>query len=243
MSDNWITQYKIAHRGLHNDKYPENSIPAFENASKKGFAIELDVHDISDGNIIVFHDNDLNRLCGINKKVKDLKTDELRNCYLSNTKYTIPTLKEVLEVINGKVPIIIELKIDSFRETLSKEVYNIIKDYKGSIAVKSFNHLTILWFKKHAPHIMRGMLGSSLKETRLPKLYKWVIKNLYLFKLIKPDFISYDINDLPYKNATKRNVPIITWTIRSKTQEAEALKVADNIIFENYIPDKSQLGV
>jgi len=243
MNIDWLTKQKIAHRGLFNDKFPENSLPAFKNACKHNFAIELDVHDISDNNIIVFHDTTLNRMCGINKKVKDLKTEELENCYLLNTNYTIPTLKEVLDVVDGKVPIIIELKIDTIRETLSQKVYQIIKDYKGPIAVKSFNHFTILWFKKHAPHIIRGMLGSSLKDMKLPRIYKWFIRNLYMFNFIKPHFISYNFDDLPYKNVSKRKVPILTWTIKNSNQEKQALQIADNIIFDSYIPDKSQIGV
>ena len=234
---NWFCKYKIAHRGLHNDTMPENSLPAFDNACNHDFAIELDVRLSKDGEVVIFHDYNLKRICGEDVNLNTLTLDELKNYQLCGTKHTIPTLKEALKLINGRSPIVIELKPQKRKDHLEEKVYEILKKYPHDIAIKSFNPISVLWFKKHAPEILRGMLAGSLEEIQLPKLYKYIINRLKFFNLIKPDFISYDFNDLPNKYVSSKNVPVLTWTIRSKEQEKQAFEFANNVIFENYIPD------
>ena len=238
MRSRWFCKYKLAHRGLHNEIFPENSLGAFENACTYGFAIELDVRLTSDGTPIVLHDPNTLRMCGVDKNIREVSVDELSDYRLNKTKYSIPTLHEVLDLVNGKVPIMIEIKPASKKDKVEEKVYNVIKDYKGDIAVKSFNPLSMIWFKKHAPKVLRGMLSSYFSEVEdLPYLYKQIIKKLTLFKLVKPDFISYDHNDLPNKYVSKRNVPVLAWTIVSKDIENQVMKLANNVIFEGYIPD------
>jgi len=237
MRSNWFVEYKLAHRGLHNDIYPENSLGAYENAIKHGFAIELDIRVLKDGNLAIFHDDNLNRMCGVNKKIEDITLDEMKSYPLLNTKYTIPTIQEVLSLVNGRVPIMAELKPVSRKMKIAEKVYNVIKDYKGDIAIKSFNPLYMLWYKKNAPEVLRGMLSSYFHHTHLPWVYRSLIKRLTFYNRIKPDFISYDFNDLPNKYLKNKSVPILTWTITSKQQEQEALKYAHNVIFQDYIPD------
>lgn len=234
---NWFCKYKIAHRGLHNDAMPENSLVAFDNACKLGFAIELDVRLSKDGEVVVFHDFNLKRLCGEDVNLNKLTLSDLKKYHLKGTKHTIPTLKEALDLINGRSPIMIELKPNKRKEHLEEKVYEIIKKYPNDIAIKSFNPVSVLWFKKHAPEVSRGMLAGFLEGIKLPNVYKYVIKRLKFFNLIKPDFISYDFNNLPNKYVSSKNVPVLTWTIRNKEQEKQALEVANNVIFENYIPD------
>ena len=236
MKSNWYCKYKLAHRGLHNTKFPENSLGAFENAMNLNFAIELDVRLLKDGTVVVFHDHNLRRVCNEDIDLNELNKEDLSKYKLFNTNYTIPTLKEVLTFVNGKVPIMIELKPVRRKEKLSQKVYDLIKNYKGDIAVKSFNPFAVIWFKKHAPKIPRGMLSSFFDGIYLPFLYKPILKKLRLFKYVKPDFISYDINNLPNKYVSQKQVPIIAWTITSKEMEKIAFKHADNIIFENYLP-------
>ena len=238
MENNWFSKYRLAHRGLHNEKYPENSLGAFENAIKHKLAIELDVRLLKDGTIVIMHDSNILRMCGVNKNLADMYEYELSEMFLNKTKYNIPTLKEVLELVNGKVPLMIELKPirHNKKHILEKSVYELIKDYKGDIAVKSFHPLSMLWFKKNAPEITRGMLGSYFEHTHLPKLYKNIIKKMSFYSLIKPHFISYDFRYLPNKYVKKKNVPIVAWTITSEKLEEEALKFADTVVFENYIP-------
>lgn len=236
MRSKWFCKYKLAHRGLHNEKYPENSLGAFENACKNGFGIELDIRLLKDGTPVVFHDRNAFRMCSIDKNINEITIDELEQFHLSKTEYTIPTLKQVLELIDGKAPLMIELKPVKKDEKIEKIVYSLLKDYKGEFAIKSFNPLTMMWFKKHAPEVLRGMLSSYFDGIQLPFLYKLIIKKLYMFNLVKPDFISYSHNDLPNKYVKKRDVPVIAWTINSPEMEKEVLQKADNIVFENYIP-------
>ena len=108
----FLSSNLIAHRGLHNDKYPENSLGAFKRAIRKNYIIEFDVHLLKDGTAVVFHDDNLYRMCGKRKKIKDFTYDELKKIKLLDTNYTIPTLDSVLKLIEGKVPIIVELKYD-----------------------------------------------------------------------------------------------------------------------------------
>lgn len=239
MRSRWFCKYKLAHRGLHNEIFPENSLGAFENACTYGFAIELDVRLTSDGTPIIFHDPNTLRMCGVDKNINEISKDELDNYKLNNSKYSIPTLREVLDLVAGRTPIMIEIKPVAKKDKIEEKVYTLIKDYHGDIAVKSFNPLSMIWFKKHAPNILRGMLSTyNLDEVpNLPYLYKQIIKKLYLFNFIKPDFISYDHNNLPNKYVTKRKVPVLAWTITSKDTEDKIMQCADNIIFEGYIPN------
>ena len=233
MRSNWFCKYKLAHRGLHSDKFPENSLGAFENACNHGFAIELDVRLTKDGTPIIFHDRNTYRMCGIDKNINELTIDELEQYHLSGTKYTIPTLQQVLDLVDGKTPIMIELKPVRKKENIEKITYSLLKDYKGEFAIKSFNPLTIMWFKKHAPEVLRGMLSSYFEGIKLPLIYKLIVKKLYMFHLVKPDFISYCHSNLPNKYVQRKKVPIIAWTINSPSMEKEVLQKANNIVFEN----------
>lgn len=235
---NWFCKYKIAHRGLHDKDNPENTMGAFENACKYGVAIELDVRCLKDGTVVCFHDSNLRRLCKVDIEVQDLSSDDLPKYPILNTSFFIPTLQEVLDTINGRTPIMIEIKPTSRKEHLAEKVYEVIKNYSGDIAIKSFNPLVVAWFKKHAPHIPRGMLSCMFNEVHLPFIYKVLLKRMFLYNWAKPDFISYNINDLPSKYLKNRNVPILTWVITSSDMEKIALKLANNVIFENYIPSK-----
>ena len=233
----WVTKYKIAHRGLHNANLPENSLGAFENAMQKGFAIELDVRLTKDDKVVVFHDDDTLRVCGEKFVIRQTLYEDLKKLKLDSTDYNIPTLEQVLSLINKRVPIMIELKSASKKEQLEPKVYDIIKDYDGDIAIKSFNPISVLWFKKHAPHILRGMLSSYLEDINLPRIYKTIIKKLLLFKFVKPDFISYNFENLPNKYVSRKKVPVIAWTIRDEESQNQALNYASSVIFEGFIPE------
>ena len=242
MRSKWFTKYKLAHRGLHNDKYPENSLGAFENTIKHGFAIELDVRLLKDNTPVVIHDPNIERMCGIDKDVSDIYANELSGYFLKGSKYNIPTLKEVLELVNGQVPIMIELKPikKNNGHKIEKIVYGLIKDYKGEIAVKSFNPFAMIWYRKNAPEIIRGMLSSYFENTNMPFLYKALIKRLSLYNFVKPDFISYDYRYLPNKYVSNKKIPVIAWTITSEDLEKEAMKNAHSVVFENYIPNSTK---
>ena len=229
----------IAHRGLFDKKVgiPENSIPAFEKAIEKGYPIELDVHLLKDGKVVVFHDDDLNRMTGINKKIKDCTYDEIKKLKLDKTNYQIPLFSEVLKLVNGIVPILIEFKSDRKAGETEKELIKIIENYKGNYAVQSFNPLSLIWFKRNCPEIPRGQLSASFKKDRMCTLRKLILKNVYFNFLTKPDFISYSIDAFPNKRVEDfRNSGklVLGWTVRKREDLDKAKKYCDNIIGENF---------
>ena len=139
----FLTNTPIAHRGYHNSKYPENSIAAFKNAMKYGYTIELDVHLTKDYKIVVFHDKTLKRVCNIDKCIEELTYEELSKYNLFDTKYKIPLLKEVLDLVNGKAGLLIETKVIRFNGKLEEELSKLLDNYKGPFAVQSFNIFSI----------------------------------------------------------------------------------------------------
>lgn len=233
----FLKENLIAHRGLHNiDKgIPENSIKAFKEAIKNNYIIELDIHLLKDNNIVVFHDDLLSRTTGINKKIKDTTYEEIKNIKLQNTNNYIPLFKDVLKLINGKVPIIIEFKYDVKCGKLEKEAMKILKNYKGKYVVKSFNPFSVIWFKKNYPDVMRGQLSYDFKGKKMNVISKFICKKMLLNIISKPDFISYGVNSLPNKKIEKyrKNKLVLGWTIKTKKDLEKAKKYCDNYICEN----------
>ena len=227
----------IAHRGYHNIKegIPENSMLAFEMAIKNNLIIELDVHILNDGNVVVFHDDNIKRMTGIDRNIKDMNYYELEKIRLQETNQKIPLLKDVLEMINKKVPVIIELKYDVKCGVLEKEVIKILRNYNGQYAVKSFNPFSIRYFKKKFPEAIRGQLASNFKNVKISKIKKIFLSKMIFNAITKPDFISYDIKSLPNNRVRKlrKNKLILGWTIRSKEDLEYAKKYCDNFICEN----------
>jgi glycerophosphoryl diester phosphodiesterase len=221
----------IAHRGLHNKDIPENSLKAFDLAIKKNYIIELDIHILKDNTIIVFHDDNIKRMTGINRNIKDCTYEEIKKYNLLNTKYKIPKLEDVLKLVDGKVPLIIELKTDVKPDRLEKNVVKLLDDYKGLFCVKSFNILSIKWFKKNRNNYIRGLLVDKNWNNILKIISFKPIINL----ICKPDFISCNcklVNDKKIKKF-KKNIPIISWTIKNKTNYIKYKDKYDNLICEN----------
>ena len=154
----FLTNYLIAHRGVCNDKYLENTLDSFKQAIIHNYAIELDIHLLKDNTVIVYHDDNLKRLTGINKQIKDCTYDEIKQIKSIH----IPSLKEVLDLVQGKVPILIEYKFDTKVGHLEKETTKLLDNYKGDFAVQSFHPLTVLWFKLNRPNYVRGQLVSNI---------------------------------------------------------------------------------
>lgn len=227
----FFKEYKIAHRGVHNNKIPENSLSAFKKAIRENYIIELDVHLLKDNNIIVFHDDDLKRMCNVNKKVKDLTLDEIEKYNLKNTKEKIPTLKEVLKLIDGKVPVIIELKDDLKYGALQKELIKQLDNYKGLFAVKSFNPFAVYWFKKHRKNYIRGLLVLG----NYKNLPEYIIYKMYLLKLCNPDFLSCNYNLYNNKKVLKfkQKKPVLAWTINTQNSYNKYVDKFDNLICNN----------
>ena len=213
----------IAHRGLHNNKnIIENTIESFELAIKYNYSIELDIVLSKDGEVMVFHDYDLNRLAGINKLIKNCNANELRNIKLLETNSVISSIDEVLYRISGKVPILIEIK-EFFHPDIEERLFEIIRSYDGEIAIQSFNKNSIRWFKKNAPFYKLGLVSNSQELT---------VKEI---SELGVDFLALDINILDSsiaRNLKSDKFQILTWTVDTPEKYKKSQKFADNCIFE-----------
>lgn len=228
----------IAHRGVHNEKdIIENSLEAFKEAVNKNYIIELDVHFLKDGEVVVFHDDNIERVTGINKNLKDCTYDEIRNIKLLNKNTYIPKFSDVLKLVDGKVPILIELKNDNKVGLLESSLVQILKKYNGKYAVQSFNPLSIMWFKNNYPNIIRGQLVCKFKNKKMDNIKKFILKTMFFNIITNPDFISHSVDDLSYKevNKIKKNKFILGWTVRNKERYDELIKYYDNLICEKFI--------
>lgn len=232
----WLYNQPIAHRGLWNENIPENSIPAYDNATKNGFAIETDVFSSTDGVLFCFHDCELSRMTNVNGKIYQKSSDYIKSLTLNGSKEKIPTLEELLDTVNGKVPLLIEIK-NQPQKNVVELLLNRLRNYKGEVAIQSFNPIYLLKVKKLAPNTLRGVLGTSLPNGN-NALENFIIKHMPFNFLVKPHFISYDVNCLPVKK--RKNTPLIAWTV-TKSQLPLAKRYADNYIFENFAPEKNDL--
>ena len=237
----WLRTTPVAHRGLHdaNRQVPENSLAAFLQAIEHGFAIECDIRLSRDGVPMVFHDATLERLCQRKEALRDLTAEQLTLAPLAGTAETIPTLGDMLRLVNGQVPLLIEVKNYNNEPVgpLEAATAAVLRDYKGRFAVQSFNPRTVAWFRRHAPGFVRGQIASHINEMMKdgPLWKKLVLYTMLANRYGDPHFVAYDINYLPAPltlQARSSGRPVLTWTIRTPEQEAKARQHADNIIFE-----------
>lgn len=237
----WIKETPIAHRGLHTKDIPENSLSAFENALKNNYAIELDVQFTKDKEVVVFHDENLKRMTNDTRNIEDVNYDELKNLRLGNTNEIIPTLEEVLELVDSKVAILIEIKDCKDYIELSEKTYEILKGYEGNYAIQSFNPFILEWYKNNASEVVRGQLSGTFTEgsESLNSFEKFALKNMLLNFKSKPNYIGYELEGIPkskLESLRKKGVPIIVWTVKNKEDMEKAYKYSDNITFENFLP-------
>ena len=234
---NFIEQFKlVAHRGLHDNAggIPENSLAAFQRAVERGHAIELDVRITADDQIVVFHDNTLDRLCGVPGEVDRWTLQDLKKLRLLGTEERIPTLEEMLTLVDGKVPLLIEIKNDKSANVgrLEPILAARLEQYKGFFILESFNPEVLIWLHRHAPHFIRGQLGDGISEN---KAYKFYNQHLLFNPLTKPDFIAFYVKKIDYKlrlACKKHGVPLIGWTIRTPEDLKRANQLCDGIIYE-----------
>lgn len=232
----WLYDKPIAHRGLHNDKIPENSLASFQNAIDKGYNIEIDVHLLPDGDFAVFHDTSLKRMCGVKQKLRKLNAGELQEYKLKGTKEHIPTLKEVLELVDGKTGILIENKLHK-GQIIGKKLYEYIEncEYSGDYAIQCFSPSCLIWFRNNTENIPLGQLSLNYAKYGLIGLLGRYLSNGSKRKKVKPDFISFDVNHLPYSGVTKqknKGLKVLAWTVNSAEKLQRAKNFADNFIFE-----------
>ncbi len=228
----------IAHRGLHDASTPENSLAAFQKAIDAGYPIELDVQPIDDGTIVVFHDNRVSRMVDRDGYVSNLTREDLEQIRLKNSDEKIPTFKEVLELIDGKVPLLVEIKNEGKVGALERDTLEMLLNYKGEYAVQSFNPYSLEYFKINAPQILRGQLASFFESDKnISFIKRFVLKRLKMNKVSKPDFISYKFQNLPNKYVAKTKLPVLAWTITNNADLEKSLPHCDNIIFEGLRPE------
>jgi glycerophosphoryl diester phosphodiesterase len=235
----WITTRPIAHRGLHRgQQVPENSLMAFEGAIAHHHPIELDIQLLADGELAVFHDKTLARLTGQPGTIAQQTLATLKQFHLYNTDQTIPSLAEVLALIQGKVPVLIEIKNEGRVGSLESALLKTISHYPGEFAIQSFNPLSLRWFKHQAPHITRGQLSSDFSGAPVPWHFSAAHSNLLFNWASQPHFIAYDLRALPKFSTTLAqcafNIPLITWTVRSPADQTKAKDCADNYIFDPF---------
>ncbi|MEG1519501.1 MAG: glycerophosphodiester phosphodiesterase family protein [Clostridia bacterium] len=238
--NHWLRTTHIAHRGLWGGDVPENTLAAYKAAADAGFAIEIDVHLTADGQVVSHHDANTLRMTGVDKKICETTLDELRKLRIANTDESIPTLKEILPIVKGKSPLLIEIKSESTKVgALEQALYDIIKDYDGDYAIQSFNPYSVRWYTDNAPSIIRGQLSSFFEGDHRPKFQSFVLKRLLFNRSTKVDFVSYQQKNLPNKYVTKakrQGKLIIGWTVTSQKRQDELKELTDNVIFENYLP-------
>lgn len=236
--------WNYAHRGLHDEHRPENSMAAFRAALEHGYGIELDVHLLKDGNLAVIHDFDLKRTTGVEGKIEDLTTEQLSSYHLEGTDQTIPTFREVLELYNGKAPLIVELKsAGNNAARLTETACRMLESYNGVYCVESFDPRCIRWLRKHRPQLIRGQLTENffVSETSLlPLPLKFIMTHQLLNFLVLPDFVAYRYPDRKtLGNFFVRKiwkVQGVAWTLKDPSQHATALQEGWIPIFEDYLP-------
>lgn len=237
--ESWIVKSPISHRGLHGEKVPENSIAAFKQSIKNKYPIELDVVALADGTPVVFHDEKLARMTGRDGFISSLSLADIADFRLQGTKEKIPTLAEVLKVVDGKVPLLIEIKNQGKVGPLEKAVWKELMKYDGEYAIQSFNPYTLEWFKLNAPKIRRGQLASFFRNNAVTGFKRYALKRMLLNKNVsEPNFIVYDGADVPNKYLKKYYgvIPVLTYLIKTEGEENRLKGFCDNFIFDDYTP-------
>lgn len=233
----------VAHRGLHAAQaaVPENSMKAFSLACELGFCIEIDIHLTRDGHIVVFHDDTTKRVCGKDLRVEECTLAELRELRLLDTDERIPTLEEVLSLINGKVLLLIEFKsVYGNSRALCTAAENILSKYQGKYIVQSFYPPVLYWYRKNRPQICRGQLSQNFIAHKGQRSFSKILAGWLLLNFLsRPDFVSYNYEDA---NTFSRGLCIalgafsVGWTFRDAAALADAKPLFDTYIFENFLP-------
>ena len=242
-ADMEMLMMNYAHRGLWNASVPENSLRAFLWAAQEGYGIELDVQLSRDKQIMVFHDNDLKRMCGINKKISDMTCRELKALTLKGSDQTIPTLSEVLYFIDGRVPLIIDLKSNGKDTEICKRLAAMLDKYQGAFCIESFDPRLVAWFKKYRPRYARGQLVTKMKKCDCTKdtLGSFCLSRLMGNVLSRPDFIAVDgriQKSLSIRACHKLfKVPVFVWTVRTQRDMDSCISDGYNFIFEKIRPN------
>ena len=241
----WLCSTPIAYRGLHdsNAGIPENSLAAFDAAAMAGYPVELDVQLSADGVVMVFHDTNLDRLTAERGPIGARTVSELERLLLLGTTEAIPTFSDILRIIAGRVPVIVEIKNDRNPVgPLEAATHNCLKEHgTTNFTVQSFRPESLAWYVAHAPEIVRGQLAWNAENNGTGRTHgrPAMLRRLMFDYLSRPDYISYDIAALPYPpvaRARRAGLPVIGYTAHSETEWLHAMPYVDGIIFEGFRP-------
>ena len=238
----WLREKPIAHRGLHSKDMtiPENSMAAFQSALNKNYPIELDVQLSSDGLVFVFHDDTLDRLTALKGFIFEQPSSILRKTTLLKTKARIPTLEELLALVQGRVPLLIEVKTKGPFLALAEKTAHILDQYQGEFAVQSFHPKIVNWFKENRPHFIRGQIASYFEDETLPFYQKKLLKYMVFNRKNSPDFINYDHTCMPnwmLNRAHKNGIAVIGYTAQNQETLTKIKSMYDNAVFEFFDPE------
>ncbi len=234
----WIRRWRYAHRGLftRDQQVPENSTAAFAAAIEAGCGIELDVALTADRRLVVFHDDSLDRMCGRPGRIWELPYGELAGLGLAGTAERVPLFSDVLSLVDGRVPLIVEVKSSPLRQELCQAVAGMLDTYPGRFCVESFDPLIVGWFRRNRPGILRGQLagrgGSGSRWSRL----QWLVLRYLLVDVVgRPHFIAYRVNDMDnpsYRLCRRLGALTVGWTVRDAAGWSTAVRCCDAVIFE-----------
>lgn len=230
----WITSLPIAHRGYHDVSKgrAENSMASFDAAVEAGFAIECDLQVTNTGEPVVFHDPTLDRMTSVSGNVRDKTPQELSKLKLLGTADGIYTLKQHLDAVAGKVPLVLELKgVEGEDAGFVEGVAASIEAYHGELCVMSFDHWICAQFAKLMPDVPRGLTAEGDDST--------YYKHLRAMNDFDLQFVSYGVKNLPNRFVTamrKAGLPVITWTVRDEETRRLTNQYADQMTFEGFDP-------
>lgn len=231
-----------AHRGLfdNNSNAPENSLAAFKKAVDAGYGIELDVQLSKDDKLVVFHDATLKRMCGIQGNVWDYTLEELQQMKLLSSNETIPTFEQFLEIVDGKVPFILEFKLDLAQTKVCELTNEVLKDYKGVYCIESFHPLALIWYKKNRPDILRGQLCEEFFRSKKykGKVLFMILPYLLTNCLVRPDFIAYNhkhAHNISRRICRMMGALSVAYTIKSMEEYEQAKDKFDLFIFDSFL--------
>jgi glycerophosphoryl diester phosphodiesterase len=239
----WLTARPIAHRGLHAANTIENSESAFAAALEQKYAIECDLQISSDGEAMVFHDDDVDRLLNAKGLVKNFTTAQIKAMTFKNGFDHVQTLSELLEQVDGKVSLVIELKSHWDGDlTLAKRSIEVLQHYKGAYGLMSFDPEIIACIAELSPKTMRGITADRVTDPYYDMLSlerRLSMRRFSHIQKTRPHFVSFDFKQLPFQPVTELRalgLPVITWTIESEEQAAQALQHCDQVTFQGYLP-------
>jgi glycerophosphoryl diester phosphodiesterase len=233
----WLLDIPVAHRGYHGPGVPENSCAAFQAAIRNGYTIELDVHATKDDVLVVFHDDNLVRMTAYNKTIEDCTFAEIRDLVLGATEEKIPALSEVLDAVNGRAGLLIEIKRHPCIGKTEELLCHYLDTYPGKFAVASFDPRILAWFYRNRPSYIRGQISGGLKGKKLPVLQRFLLKNLVVALISRPDFIACEYR---YINVWIRffagifRLPVLAWTVRDPETAKQYRDAGHGLIFEGF---------